>query len=315
MKRFLPRLFIYIAAFVFGGAYAFQTIPAAAAQAAHVVISEIQISGVTPTDEFIELYNPTLSDVNLTNWKLTKKTSGGGESDLVSSLSGTIKSHGFFLIAPTPDYTGVTVPDITYATSSASIAANNTVILYGGDGVTVVDMVGLGSATASETATTTNPADGKSRERKAVSASTTATMLAEDAMLGNGEDTDNNSLDFVLRNSPQPQNSNSAIEPEETATPTATLTPTMTEAPTSTPTPTEAMTPTPTLEITPTATVTPTMTSSPTPTATATPTMTPTPTPFKFPRFELVCTKQVLSFHIMSFTINTPFPVCVLVKK
>lgn len=303
---------MYVAAFVLGGVCAFQTIPSAIANATHVVISEIQIGGVTSTDEFVELYNPTVADVDLTNWRLTKKTQGGVESDLVSTMSGTIKSHGFFLIASNPGYTGSVTPDVTYATSSASISSNNTVTLYAGDGNTVVDMVGLGSATASETAATTNPADGKSRERKALSSSTTATMIAADELAGNGEDTDNNSEDFVLRNTPQPQNSFSSLEPE--GTPTATPTPTLTETPTptATATPTMTQTPTPTVTQAPTATPTPTLTV--TPTATATPTLTPTPTPFKFPHFSLVCTTKTLVFHLMGFTINTPFPSCMLVK-
>jgi hypothetical protein len=89
----------------------------------------------------------------------------------------------------------------------------------------------------------------------------------EDEFKGNGEDSDNNSNDFIVRATAQPQNSASSTEPASvTPTPTSSITPTVT--PLSTPTPTITITPTPTL--------------TPTPTATPTPTSTPTPTPVKY---------------------------------
>src|SRR3990172_11656250 len=63
----------------------------------HVVISEVQVAGVTDADdEFVELYNPTEADINLSGWSLTKKISNGTETNLDSSLSGTIPSHSYY---------------------------------------------------------------------------------------------------------------------------------------------------------------------------------------------------------------------------
>jgi len=110
----------------------------------HVVISEIQTSGSGDTDdEFVELYNPTNNAVNLNNWKLTKKTQLGTESDLVTSFSGSIPAHGYFLIAHN-DYDGTPVEDITY--NVTILADNNTVLLYD-ELSSLVDKVGLGTAT------------------------------------------------------------------------------------------------------------------------------------------------------------------------
>lgn len=249
--------------------------------AGHVVISEVQIGGTTSTDEFVELYNPTDIPVDLTNWRLSKKTAGGTESDIIAStMSGTIAAHGYFLIAHANDYDGVSAADMTYS-GAVTVAANNTVLLYDGTGA-LMDKVGMGTAGDRETNATVVPGDNKSIERKAQAASTIESMTTgSDSAAGNGEDTDNNVNDFIHRAAADPQNTGSAVEP--IVVPTSTLTPTVlpTETASPTPTPTVTLTPTviPTATTTPTHTPTPTVTPTATPTLTATPTSTPTPLP------------------------------------
>ena len=255
--------------------------------ASHVVISEIQIAATSePNNEFVELYNPTSSSIDITGWKLARKTAAGNQTTLVASMSGAIAPHSFKLIG-SPEYNATPSADIIYSTSD-HLAANNTIIIYNLDGTTVIDKVGLGTATDSETATVPNPADSDSIERKAQANSSDISMAVGgfDALLGNGQDTDNNFNDFVSRALPQPQNSSSAAEPVAssptptstiTVTPTATATPTLTPTNTTTPTATSTLTMTPTN--TPTGTPTSTPTSTPTATATPTSTMTLTVTP------------------------------------
>jgi len=178
----------------------------------HVVISELQTRGTTSVyDEFIELYNPLSSPVDLTGWRLSRKTAGGSHYNLLTTFpTSTIPAHGYFLIAHPSVYTDTR--DAIYSTAQA-IADNNTAVLY--DAVlTVVDMVGMGSATISETATISNPVAGGSIERKAQSTSTSDTMKSggRDEFRGNGYDSDDNSQDFVLQDSPEPQNSSSSTE-------------------------------------------------------------------------------------------------------
>src|SRR3989344_1779892 len=211
----------------------------------HPVISEIQIAGGVTNDEFVELYNPTEEAVNLNNWKLTKKTAGGTESDLVSTLSGTIAPHGYFLIAHS-DFDGSATPDATY--SGEIIAINNTVLLYN-QSMIAEDKAGMGDAVDKESSAAANPSANHSIERKASSSSTSETMSGSEAQDGNGEDTDNNLNDFVSRANPDPQNTSSGAEPAILSpTPTPTLTPTETPTPTpsGTPTPTPTETPIPT---------------------------------------------------------------------
>lgn len=350
------RLFIVLSiVFIAASFFLFNQSRIAQAVTNHIVISEIQIAGNNATDEFVELYNPTNNVVNLAGWKLTKKTSTGStETNLVSSasMSGTIAPHGYFLITHPTDYTGSTTADKTYSTSN-SIAADNTVLLYNNAPTpAVVDKVGIGSVVDFETAATATPTAHKSIERKALNTSTSATMAigGTDEFLGNGEDTDNNAADFIIRDVPQPQNSSSAIEPPaDTPTPTLTPTPTVTDTPTPTitPTPTVTDTPTPTMTETPTPTntptstptatptdtptATPTQTSTPTPTTTIVPTNTPTMTPaptitgkptptpivrqFPFPNAIVTCTWTFNSYTFFGMKINFPIFSCTTSAK
>ena len=169
--------------------------------AEHVVISEVQ-TGKTGAadDEFVELYNPTGSDVNLNGWRLTKKNSGGTESNLVSAFpSKIIPAHGFFLITHQTDYTGSVNGDITYSGGTFFIADDdNTVLLYSDAQVTLIDKVGYGTAAPdNETSSAPSPPTDGSIERKSSS--------TNNENEGNGWDTNNNSADFTTRTTPQPQ--------------------------------------------------------------------------------------------------------------
>ncbi len=230
------------------------------AVANHVVISEIQVGGEVATDEFVELYNPTNSPINLNGWRLSKKTSTGTLSNLATTISGTIPAYGYFLIAH-EDYNAAPTPDQEFNTGT--LASDNTVLLYSDAGVTLVDKVGFGDATDKETATLLDIANNSGAERKAQTTSTAISMNSggADEFFGNGEDTDNNSNDFIVRTFSQPQNSSSSTE----------------QLPVSSPTPTFTPSPSPTPSPTPSNTPSPTPTSTPLSTATSTPTVTPTP--------------------------------------
>ncbi len=160
-----------------------------------ILINEVQTAGVTTKDEFIELYNPNTVGVNMAGFALKKKTSGGTESNLIStgSFLGVIKSQGYFLIAPpnnedgSKNYTGVAMPDLYYSGKTFSIASSNTVLLYNADGA-LLDKVGFGAAKDFELLATVNPDSNKSIERKKP-----------------GQDTDNNANDFKVSDAPTPK--------------------------------------------------------------------------------------------------------------
>jgi hypothetical protein len=275
MRRTLPIISILLFILAFVVVSSRQLISqVTAALASHVVISEVQVGGAVAGDEFVELYNPTNSSITVTGWRLTRKTeTGATESNLVASMSGSIAAHGYLLIAPA-EYDGTPTEDIVYSTASR-IAGNNTVLIYSDAGVTLVDKVGLGTATDVETAGVPNPETDGSVERKPGASMPTG---------GNGEDTDHNANDFAARTTSEPQNAASPTETPDmptgsvTPTNTPTMTPTGTVSPTMSPTNTPTSTPTGTVTITPTMTLTSTPTMTPTGSPIVTPTSTPIPT-------------------------------------
>ncbi|MFA6042991.1 MAG: lamin tail domain-containing protein [Patescibacteria group bacterium] len=190
------------------------TFLAHASPAPHLLISEIQISGASgfSTDEFVELYNPTDAVITITGWQLLKRTATGTVFPLVEQFeAATVPAHGYFLIAHPTGYTGSVVPDARYSTAN-SLSSDNSVELVNPLGI--VDLVGWGTATHMETAPAPTPGIAKSIERKALSTSTKETMRVDgaDSFRGNGEDTQNNSLDFLGRDVPQPQSTTNELE-------------------------------------------------------------------------------------------------------
>ncbi|RYZ38838.1 MAG: hypothetical protein EOO71_22365 [Myxococcaceae bacterium] len=190
----------------------------------HVVISEFSGgngSGTAATDEFIELYNPTNADVDLSNWQVSYKSATGTlwSATVTIPAGKVIRAHGYFLLAGANYSGGSTTPaDVSYTfDASASTTAGGHVRIQRLVSGTYVDVDKLGYGTGNSpegTAAPSHPAVGGSLERKAVSTSTSATMAVggTDAARGNGQDTDNNAVDFVTRAARQPQNSASPLE-------------------------------------------------------------------------------------------------------
>lgn len=182
---------------------------------AQIAISEVKLSGTTATDEFIELYNPAGSTVDISTWKLTFIDSTGAATDLVTFAASTTMAAGKFRLTGPTDTTNA---DNTYTATGNGIAANGTVVLYsplGGGIFRVVDMVGCGTAPIKEgDAFATCPAANSSIERKAAPADTAVALASGGAQAnkGNGYDSNNNNFDFVTQTTPVPQYSGSTAE-------------------------------------------------------------------------------------------------------
>ncbi len=199
------------------------TATSTASGASHLVIGEVQVSGADAGDEFIELYNPTASAVDISEWSLQYV---GGASVISSSTvakknftaTSSIAASGFFLVArglnssSTDGYRGAAVPNMTQRTFSLSGAAaggkiflvGNQELIESGADADIVDALDYALAA---------PADGQSLERRARrdGACVSALPGAAGEFLGNGCDTDD-AGDFEIRSGPMPQNSLSLPE-------------------------------------------------------------------------------------------------------
>ena len=170
----------------------------AAPDGSNVVINEVYggggNSGAKYTHDFVELYNPTDQEIDLTGWTITQRSAkdAGNGSAL---LTGVIPANGYFLVQgsqgnggteslPTPDSRG----DGLAFSGSQAIAR-----LINGNG-DVVDLVGWGAAVVSEGSPARKTENYQSVQRKEA-----------------GKDTDNNADDFVVAE-PTPQNSGNAGE-------------------------------------------------------------------------------------------------------
>ena len=181
-----------------------------------ILISEVQVSGETARDEFIELYNPGDAPVDLEGWILKKKTSSGSESNLVSSAKffGVIPAFGYFLVVPqakedgTPAYQGDVSSDLYYSGKTYSFAKNNTLLLYNPN-KDLVDKVGFGEVHDYETAPIENPGIGESIGRKFTA--------------GIYEDMDNNASDFEIQiPTPKAENQKNIVTTQEASSETDT---------------------------------------------------------------------------------------------
>ncbi|MCK4547909.1 MAG: lamin tail domain-containing protein [Candidatus Eisenbacteria sp.] len=183
---------------------------AAAHIADHVVISEVFYEMFpTDTDNFVELYNPTVSAVDLTGWSIVGLDGETGTEYVTVPLSGSIASEGFFLIGPDVYVMGVE-PDIVFSgfdlqagdPDGDGVKLNNNLgqlvdyIAYGGAGNPLVSLEGAPFRDVSA---------NRAIERK----SSTTHVEA----FGNGEDTDVNADDWRERLSGRPQTGSSATEP------------------------------------------------------------------------------------------------------
>lgn len=175
---------------------------AKASLADHAVINEVSIDSLSGSggteDDWVELYNPTAQAIDLSGWSI-QKTSGTGGSLVKASLSGAIPAEGYFLIVRDNIDTDQALKDLAdiLVSDSFSLAqdniiylVNNNIAISGAADPDIVDLVGFGEASYYEGAA---PAP-EIPEAKSIS------------RVPAGEDTDENSLDFLVLNTPTPTN-------------------------------------------------------------------------------------------------------------
>lgn len=170
----------------------------AAADGSNAVISEVYGGGGNKnapfTNDFIELYNPTGSAIDLTGWSVeyfSSKGNSGGKHE----LSGSLPAGGYFLIQEGGGGTGEPLPAPDAEGNLNLSGSKGSVKLYDASG-TEVDLVGYGEASLSEGSPTSSLSNTTSAQRD-----------------DTGTDTDDNAADFSAA-APTPKSAGGATVPD-----------------------------------------------------------------------------------------------------
>ncbi|MBI3274056.1 MAG: lamin tail domain-containing protein [Candidatus Colwellbacteria bacterium] len=174
-----------------------QTVASGTSSPSKILISEIQITGGTGKTEndFIELYNPNSTQVNLNGYRLVKRTKTGISDTSIKSWTTDvyIPANGYYLWANS-GYTDI--PATSDVVTTATVSNDNGVaIRYGAEDTgAVIDSVAWGGAEnifIEGSVFPTNPGVNESIQRKF----TGNTFI----------DTDNNASDFEIQTCPSPK--------------------------------------------------------------------------------------------------------------
>lgn len=180
----------------------------------HVVINEAYggggNSGATLKNDFVELYNPTASDVDLTGWSVQYTSATGTAYNVFAFAAGaTIPTKGYYLVQmaagsggtaelPSPDAIGT----ISMSATAFKLAlVGNAVAITGMADTDVVDFLGAGS--------TANEYEGKGTDGVTAGAPAGSNTTSVTRNIP-GVDTNVNSADFVSV-TPSPTGSGLAI--------------------------------------------------------------------------------------------------------
>lgn len=182
----------------------------------HLLISEVQLTGGSgnTTNDFIELYNPLSQAVDLSGWKLRKRTQSGTESSIrVFPSASSIPAYGFFLWANSNN--GFDVAIGADVSSTASLAPDSSIALLDSNGA-VIDALAWGADLISpfgEGAPSSLILDTNQSMERLAWQNNCISAQGSGESLGNGCDNDDNSTDFEFRPVATPQNSQSPTEP------------------------------------------------------------------------------------------------------
>ena len=178
-----------------------------------VLLSEVMTGGASASDEFIELYDAAASPVDLVGDEVVYVTATGGTVTRKATwTASTLLTPGQHLLLANSAGVYAAPADATY--SGGLAATGGAVALRAADG-SVIDAIAWGNATSGfvEGTAAAAPPAGSSLER----------LPGGDA--GNGVDTNDDSLDWVLQPDPDPQ---ALADPPVPWSPSATATPTAT---------------------------------------------------------------------------------------
>lgn len=151
-----------------------------------VKVNEVSTAGATSaTDEYIELFNPCATAIDLTGSLLVYRSATNAtanDSSVIAKLSGSIAPNGYFLVANS-SYSGGATPDLMpFSVATGRLSPTGGAVGLRDPLGALVDSVGWGTANNQfvEAASAVAPAGGNSIGRQP-----------------NGHDSDDNRTDFA----------------------------------------------------------------------------------------------------------------------
>jgi hypothetical protein len=229
----------------------------------HLLVSEVMTGGASASDEFIELYNPEPTTLPLEGLEVIYVTASGGTITRKATWAsgGPSVPAGAHVLLANAAGIFASIADVTYVNGLAATGGSVAIRILGAS--SAIDAAGWGNATNTwlEGSPAVAAAAGHSIERLPGGSG------------GSGQDSDQNSVDFVEIAAPDPQNSLSP--PIPVATPAPTVSPSDSPTPSASSSPTAPVTPEPTTGAS--ATPAPSATATSTPSSSLQPTVSPSP--------------------------------------
>lgn len=162
------------------------TASASTMNSSSILIATVQISGASSTNDLIKLYNPTASSIDMSGWKLHKRSQTGTDYSLKQFPTASVLAAGqTFIWANAANGFSETV--IANVSSTETLSADNSIALLDASG-TVVDALAWGSGTGQYgqgSPFPDNPVGGQ--------------VLARKSINGTLADTSDNTNDFILQ--------------------------------------------------------------------------------------------------------------------
>ena len=157
-----------------------------ASSANHILIAAVQIAAASSSNDLVKLYNPTASAVDMSGWKLHKKSQTGADYSLKEFPTGSVIAAGqsFVWANSTGGFSETVGANIS---STETLAADNSVALMDAAG-SIVDAVAWGTGASQYGEGPPYPTDPGANQ-----------LLARRSSNGVMVDTDNNTNDFIIQ--------------------------------------------------------------------------------------------------------------------